>query len=123
LKVREDNGLGQHHGLGSLAGAADWSTPADDENLLRGRMGHTANEADADAETGFGVDVRFGLLSAIAGIYVLHVLTNLPLSAALGSWKGGPMVMVMVLLAVVAFLAFRTSLVPGQPRRRWDLVA
>jgi len=33
--------------------------------------------------------LRFGLLSAIAGIYVLHVLTNLPLSAALGSSTGG----------------------------------
>jgi serine/threonine-protein kinase len=62
--------------------------------------------------------LRFGLVSAISGMYVLHVLQAFPLSTELGSWRGGPTVFVMVLLTAVAVFAFRTSLGAGRSVRR-----
>jgi hypothetical protein len=65
--------------------------------------------------------LRFGLLSAIAGMYVLHVLLAFPLTTELGSWKGGPTVFLMLLLVTLAMAAFRTSVAPGLPLSRRPL--
>jgi serine/threonine-protein kinase len=62
--------------------------------------------------------LRFGLLSAIAGIYVLHLLTKFPLSTELGSWRGGPTIFLMLLLVTLAVAAFRTSVAHGLPLSR-----
>jgi len=67
--------------------------------------------------------LRFGLLSAIVGAYVVDLLMNFPLSTELGSWKGGPTVFVMLLLGALAVSAFRISLAPGRPGRRPPLLS
>ncbi len=57
--------------------------------------------------------LRFGLLAAIVGGYVIDLLRAFPLSPELGSWKGGPTVSVVLLLAALPLFAFRTSLAPA----------
>jgi hypothetical protein len=57
--------------------------------------------------------LRFGLLSAIAGLYVLKLLTQFPLSTEFGSWRGAPTIFVMLVLAALVVTAFRVSLKPG----------
>jgi predicted Ser/Thr protein kinase len=48
--------------------------------------------------------LRFGLLAAIANIYVVNMLVGLPLTPEMGSWMGGPtVVLVLVLAALLAF--------------------
>ena len=54
--------------------------------------------------------LRFGLLSAIAGLYTLSLLLNIPLTTDLGSWMGGPTVGVLGVAIALGLYAYRTSL-------------
>ena len=67
--------------------------------------------------------LRFGLLSLIAGVYVIHALTAFPLTTDFSSWRGGPTVFVMILLAALAVLAFRISQATGLSGRRTPLLS
>jgi hypothetical protein len=53
--------------------------------------------------------LRLGLLSAVAAIYVSHLLTGTPYTLQLGSWQSGPTVATTVLVAALAISAFRTA--------------
>jgi hypothetical protein len=57
--------------------------------------------------------LRFGLLSAIAGVYVLKLLTQFPLSTDFGSWRGAPTIFMILVVTALAVTAFRVSLKPG----------
>jgi hypothetical protein len=57
--------------------------------------------------------LRFGLLSALAGVYVFKLMYAFPLSTDFGSWRGAPTIFVMLVLAALAITAFRVSLKPG----------
>jgi serine/threonine-protein kinase len=59
--------------------------------------------------------LRFGLLAAITNIYVLNVLASLPLTPDLGSWMGGPTVVLVLVLGSLLALSFHAATVrrPG----------
>ncbi len=54
--------------------------------------------------------LRFGLLSAIAGLYTLDLLLGVPLTTDLGGWMGGATVTVLAVVIAVGFYAYSTSL-------------
>jgi serine/threonine-protein kinase len=54
--------------------------------------------------------LRFGLLSGIAGIYVLNVVLGVHLSIDLGDWRSAATVPVLGLAMVIGIVAFRISL-------------
>jgi hypothetical protein len=54
--------------------------------------------------------LRFGLLSAIAGLFAYDLLTVFPLTADLSAWTAGPTLLVLPLLAILAWLALRSAL-------------
>jgi hypothetical protein len=61
--------------------------------------------------------VRFGLLSAVAGIYVAFVLVRAPLTFHLGMWYGDLSLVAILLTSAVAlygFLGARTGAAPRQ---------
>jgi hypothetical protein len=57
-----------------------------------------------------GLLLRFGLLSAIAGIYTLDLLLGCPHSTDPGSWTASATLVVVPLVLVLAAVAFRTAL-------------
>ena len=54
--------------------------------------------------------LRFGLLSAIAGLYTLDLLLSMPLTTDLGSWMGGATVTVVAVVIALGLYAYGTSL-------------
>jgi hypothetical protein len=52
---------------------------------------------------------RFGLLAAIAGLFVLDSLLAVPLTTNLGAWYAGPTIFAVTLVAAIGLLAFRAS--------------
>jgi len=54
--------------------------------------------------------LRFGLLSAIAGMYASGLLIHVPLTTDLGSWMGGATVGVLAVVIALGLYAYRTSL-------------
>ncbi len=62
--------------------------------------------------------LRFGLLAASVGPFVYEMLYVFPITAELGSWKAGPTLLVLPLLALLAVAAFRTA-VGGTGLRRY----
>jgi hypothetical protein len=67
-----------------------------------------------------GLLLRFGLLSAIAGIYTLGLLLGCPHSTDPGSWTASATLVVVPLVLVLATVAFRTALAA---RPGWRYVA
>jgi hypothetical protein len=59
--------------------------------------------------------LRFGLLAAIASIYVVHVLVNLPVTPEVGPWTDSTTVFVFLVLAGLTILGFRAA----TAGRRW----
>jgi len=53
--------------------------------------------------------LRFGLLAAIANIFVVNQLISLPLTPNLGSWMGGPTVIVALVLGALLAFAFQAA--------------
>ena len=53
--------------------------------------------------------LRFGLLAAIAGPFVCDTLLIAPLTTHLGAWYAGPTLFAVLIVAVVAVVAFRTA--------------
>jgi hypothetical protein len=65
--------------------------------------------------------LRFGVLSAIAGVFTLQILVDMPLLPDPGRWTGSATVVVVPLLILLAVLAFRsaasgTAPFPARPR-------
>ncbi len=65
--------------------------------------------------------LRFGVLSAIAGLFTLDILIDMPLLPDPGSWTGSATVVVVPLLIFLAVLAFRSAVggtapFPGRAR-------
>jgi serine/threonine-protein kinase len=54
--------------------------------------------------------LRFGLLSAIVGLFAYDLLTIFPLTAELSAWTAGPTLVILPLLAILAVLALRHAL-------------
>ena len=54
--------------------------------------------------------LRFGLLAAIVGPFVYEMLYVFPLTTDLPSWKAGPTLLALPLLALLAVAAFRNAL-------------
>jgi serine/threonine-protein kinase len=61
--------------------------------------------------------LRFGVLSAIVGVYTVDLLLGPPQSTDPGSWTASATVVVVPLLLLLAVAAFRIAL-GGSPRRR-----
>jgi uncharacterized membrane-anchored protein YitT (DUF2179 family) len=63
--------------------------------------------------------LRYGLLSAVAGVAVANALSMFHLSTDFSSWRSGPAVDVLLVLAALVAFAFkasqRTSLRAGHP--------
>jgi hypothetical protein len=53
--------------------------------------------------------LRFGVLSAIAGVFTTDLLLGMPLLPAPGHWTGSATVAVVPLLVLLAVGAFRSS--------------
>jgi len=53
--------------------------------------------------------LRFGLLAAIANIYVVNVLVSLPLTPDVGGWRGGPTVVVVLVLGALLVFGFHAA--------------
>ncbi len=53
--------------------------------------------------------LRLGLFAAIAALYVSSLLTVLPLTTRLGTWRSGPTVMVGLVVVALAIYGFRTA--------------
>ncbi len=68
--------------------------------------------------TYMGLLLRFGLLSAIAGVYTLDLLVACPQATDPGSWTASATLVVVPLLLLLAVAAFRTA-VAGSPGRRY----
>jgi hypothetical protein len=62
--------------------------------------------------------LRFGLLSAIVGLFVYDLLYVFPITTHLQSWKAGPTLLVLPLLAALAVASFRNA-VGGTGLRRY----
>jgi hypothetical protein len=58
--------------------------------------------------------VRFGLLAALAGNFVLELLRELPMPLNLSVWYAGPGLFALALIAAIALYGFRRSL-GGRP--------
>ena len=54
--------------------------------------------------------LRFGLLSAIAGLYTQNLLLSMPLTTDLGSWMGGATVTVLAVVIALGLYSYSTSL-------------
>ena len=68
--------------------------------------------------TWIGLLLRFGLLAASVGPFVYEVLYVFPITSDLSSWKAGPTLLVLPLLALLAVVAFRNT-VGGTGLRRY----
>jgi len=67
--------------------------------------------------------LRFGVLSAIAGVFTLDILVGMPLLPDPGQWTGSATVVVVPLLILLAVLAFRSAVdgtAPFAGRARTD---
>jgi hypothetical protein len=53
--------------------------------------------------------LRFGLLAAIANIYVVNLLVSLPLTPDVGGWRGGPTVVVVLVLGALLVFGFHAA--------------
>ncbi len=53
--------------------------------------------------------LRYGVLSAIAATFTTNILAATPQSVDLGSWMGSVTAVVVPLLMLLAFAAFRTA--------------
>jgi len=62
--------------------------------------------------------LRFGLLAAIVGSFAIDLLYSLPLTTDLQSWKAGPTLLVLPLVALLCVWAFRTA-IGGTGLRRY----
>jgi hypothetical protein len=62
--------------------------------------------------------LRFGLLAASVGPFVYEMLYVFPITSDLSSWKAGPTLLVLPLLALLAVIAFRNA-VGGTGLRRY----
>jgi hypothetical protein len=62
--------------------------------------------------------LRFGLLSAIVGLFAYDLLIIFPLTADLSGWTAGPTLLALPLLAILAVLATRHA-VGGTGLRRY----
>ncbi len=65
--------------------------------------------------------LRFGVLSAIAGLFTLNLLVGMPLLPDPGNWTGSAAVLVLPLVILLAVLAFRSAIgatapFPARPR-------
>jgi serine/threonine-protein kinase len=58
--------------------------------------------------------LRLGLLSAISGLYVSHLLTGTPFTTHLGSWYAGPTVATAIVVGVLGIYTFRTATTPAR---------
>ena len=62
--------------------------------------------------------LRFGLLAASVGLFVYELLYVFPITTDLQSWKAGPTLLALLLLALLAVTAFRNA-VGGTGLRRY----
>jgi hypothetical protein len=62
--------------------------------------------------------LRFGVLSAIVGMFTMGLATEVPQSPDLGSWTGAATSVVVPMLLLFAFLAFRSALGRSSGLRR-----
>ena len=62
--------------------------------------------------------LRFGLLAASVGPFVYELLYWFPITSELSSWKAGPTLLILPLLALLAVMAFRNA-VGGTGLRRY----
>ena len=62
--------------------------------------------------------LRFGLLAASVGPFVYEMLYVFPITSDLSSWKAGPTLLVLPLLALLSVMAFRNA-VGGTGLRRY----
>jgi len=60
-----------------------------------------------------GLLLRFGVLSAIAGVYTLNLLLACPHATDPGSWTASATLVVVPLLLLLAMAAFRTAVAGG----------
>jgi eukaryotic-like serine/threonine-protein kinase len=62
--------------------------------------------------------LRFGLLAACVGPFVYDILYVFPITANLGSWRAGPTLVALPLLAILCVISFRNA-VGGTGLRRY----
>jgi hypothetical protein len=62
--------------------------------------------------------LRFGLLAASVGLCVYDLLYVFPITTDLQSWKAGPTLLALLLLALLGVMAFRNA-VGGTGLRRY----